>query len=121
MRLAAHAQERWIERVAPGASPLEARMALQRFVALGRARPTPRHWMRGQVRQEPGTRFVYNPSHPRACAVVTDGVVVTVLTKDLFGAPRRHLRVAPPAPAPSADERARWRWNGEIPEVGEAA
>lgn len=123
MRIAAHAVERWIQRVDGGASALEARLALEQFVALGRTRPVPRHWMRGQVRQEPGTRFIYNATHPGACAIFTDGVIVTVVTKDLFDAPRRHLRVAavPPVAALPASERARWRWMGELPDVGEAA
>jgi hypothetical protein len=123
MRITTHAVERWIQRVDPRASVLEARFALEQFVALGRMRPVPRHWMRGQVRQEPGTCFIYNATHPGACAVVTNTVVVTVVTKDLFGAPRRHLRLAarPPITTLPASERARWRWMGELPDVGEAA
>jgi hypothetical protein len=121
-RIAHHAVERWIERVDGTASLAEARMAVGRFVALGRARPTPRHWMRGLVRQEPGTVFVYNAERPRVCAVVVDGVVVTVLVRALFERTSRHLTtVTHDGRRPSADERARWRWNREIPALDEAA
>lgn len=120
--VALHAAERWMQRVDRGASLREANFALRRFVSLGRARPNPRHWMRGQVRQEPGTVFVYNAERPDVCAILIDGVVVTVLTRGLFSQRPRHLAAAPSLPRPaSAAERARWRWNGETVEMDEAA
>jgi hypothetical protein len=118
-----HAIERWIARVDVSAGPREARLAIQRFVSLGRARAVPRHWMRGYVREEPGTRYVYNASHSKACAVIVDGAIVTILTKDLFEGRRRHLHAVPsPRVAPtSATARARWRWSGVVADEGEAA
>ncbi len=121
VRVSAHAAQRWIERVDPGASFSEARMAVAQFIALGRARPCPRRFMRGQVRQEPGTRFVYNARRAGVCAVITEGVVATILTRELFGPRREHLRVVTCIAPPTAADRARWRWGGDIDEIDEAA
>ena len=113
-----HAIERYQQRVDPSASYLEAQLALTRFVTLGRHRPVPRWWMRGHVRTDPGVRFCYLSASPHLCAVLVEGVVVTVLTKSMFAASRRvsdHIRPAERVhrqPVNAAD-RARWRWNGE--------
>lgn len=121
-KVALHAAERWMQRVDRGASIREANFAVQRFVALGRVRPTCRHWMRGRVRQEPGTVFVYNAERPDVCAVVVQGVVVTVLTRALFTVRPKHLAPVASAPRPvSAMERAKWRWSGDVVESDEAA
>jgi hypothetical protein len=117
-----HAAERWTQRVDRGASIHEARLAVQRFIAFGRVRPTARHWMRGRVRQEPGTVFAYNAHRPDVCAVILDGVVVTILTRSLFASRPRHLALTPAAPqATSALERARWRWSRNTADLDEAA
>jgi hypothetical protein len=118
--LSAHAVARFQERVDPGASPLEARLALGRLVALGRVRATPRHWMRADVEPCPGVRFIYWSSRPDVCAVARDGVVVTVLTRRLCRGvtSRSHLRVVPQRPPDlRLVEVPRWRWDGSIEEV----
>ena len=119
--LSAHAVARYRERVDPGVSPLEARLALGRLVALGRAGATPRHWMRADVQPGPGVRFIYWASRPDVCAVARDGVVVTVLTRALCRGvtSRSHLRLVPERPPDLrlVDDK-RWRWDGT---VGEAA
>jgi hypothetical protein len=101
---------------------MEARLALTRFVALGRHRPTPRWWMRDSVRCTPGVSFCYYAGQPEACAIVVDSTVVTVVTRSMFAAPsvarRRQLRVVQVDRRPAAEDRARWRWNRELPERG---
>ena len=117
-----HAAERWVQRVDRGASVHEANLPVRRFVAMGRARPTSRHWMRGRVRPEPGTPFVYNACRPGLCAVVVDGLVVTILTRSLFAARPRHFAPVPTALGPiPAGERAKSRWSGEVVDLGDAA
>ncbi len=117
--LSTHAVARWQERVDPQISAVESRMALRRFVSLGRVRATPRHWMRDDVTPAPGLSFVYCADRPGVCALVRDGVVLTVLTRTLCHSvtSRRHLRLVQPVP-PLRDPVPRWRWNGEF---GEAA
>ena len=118
--LTAHAVARYRERVDRGASQLEARLALGALVARGRARTTPRHWMRADVKPAPGVRFIYWSSQPDVCAVVRDGCVVTVLTRRLCRGvtSRSHLHVVPDRP-PNLQpvEGRRWRWDGSIDEA----
>jgi hypothetical protein len=121
LALSNHAVARYRERVAPSASMLEARLALARFVALGRVRATPRHWMREDVDPTPGIRFVYWSGRPDVCAIVRDNVVVTVVTRLLCRGvtSRSHLRLVPDRPPDLRPvESARWRWDGTL---GEAA
>src|ERR1051326_5684282 len=79
VRLSAHAVRRWVERVDPGASQIEARFALGQLISNGRVRETPRHWT--DVDPVPGLTFVYWSQRPTVCALIVDGVVVTVLTR----------------------------------------
>jgi hypothetical protein len=122
LSLSTHAITRYRERVTPTASPGEARLALVRFVMLGRARETPRHWMRGDIEAAPGVRFVYWSGRPDVCAIVRGDVVVTVVTRSLCRGvtSRSHLQlVVPTRPRdlrPVANKR--WRWDGNL---GEAA
>lgn len=110
-RVSTHAIERYRERVDPAASPNEARVALHRFLCLGRNRPRPRHWMRGQ-RPAPGLSFVYWSGCPDACLLVKEGAVVTVKTRGLFRTEPRpdHIRSVP---RPQAKERP-WRWDDSL-------
>jgi hypothetical protein len=123
LSLSTHAITRYRERVAPTASAHEARLALTRFVMLGRVRATPRHWMREDIDPAPGTRFVYWAGRPDVCAIVRGDVVVTVVTRSLCRGvtSRSHLRLVVPTrspdPRPVVDQR-RWRWDGTL---GEAA
>lgn len=119
LSLPTHAVERWQERVDPRISAAEARMALRRFVSLSRARATPRHWMREDVKPAPGLLFLYSADRPGVCVLVRDGVALTVITRELTHSPtsRRHLRLVQPAP-PLRDPVPRWHWNGDL---GEAA
>ena len=52
-------------------------------MSLGQVRSTPRHWMRARARLTPGLRFVYWAEQAHVCALVLDGVVVTVVTRSL--------------------------------------
>jgi hypothetical protein len=118
--LTAHAVARYRERVDRGASLLEARLALAALVTRGRARTTPRHWMRDDVRAGPGVRFIYWSARPDVCAVARYGHVVTVLTRQLCRSSTRHshLRAVPDRPPDLrlvATER--WRWDGSIDEA----
>jgi hypothetical protein len=89
-------------------------MALQRFVSMGRMRPTPRHWMSDR-RVEPGTCFVYWSQKPRVCAIVCDGAVVTVITAELVRcSPRRHLRSVATEARPRVEPVERWRWDRSV-------
>jgi hypothetical protein len=110
-QLTNHAVERFHERVIPNSSKLEAQLALQQFVSLGRLRPNPRHWMSDQ-HPEPGKRFIYWAGRPRVCAILVDNTVVTVITAELVRASgRRTVRsVAPPRPQPPLTKK-RWRWD----------
>lgn len=93
--LTSHAVHRYRERVDSGASLGEARLALARFVSHARVRSTPRHWMRGDVAATPGLRFAYWAAMPHVCALIRDGLVVTVITRELcIASPARHLQVA---------------------------
>jgi len=92
--ISSHAKQRYVERVEPSLSLALAGRHLRRFVAVGRARPKPRHWM-ARAHSSPGTRFIYWSKRPGVCAIVRNGVVVTVLTADLcHAAPHRHPRGA---------------------------
>jgi hypothetical protein len=78
-----HAVDRYIDRVDPSATRHQAAAAIARIIGRGRVRSTPRHWMRGLVRQTPGLRFVYLAELPGVCALVIDGAVVTIITRRL--------------------------------------
>jgi hypothetical protein len=82
-RVTHHAVDRYLERVDPAATRRQAAEAIRRIVGLGNARSTPRHWMRDLVRHTPGLRFVYLAEQPGVCALVVDGAVVTILTRQL--------------------------------------
>lgn len=117
VRLSAHAVQRWRERVDFGATPTEARFELGQLISRGRVRATPRHWT--DADPAPGLTFVYWAQRPSVCALIVDGVVVTVLTRTLcrntaprgtaalhaVGAARAdYPRRMKPVPA--------WRWGG---------
>jgi hypothetical protein len=120
IRITRHAVDRFQERVLPGSSKLEARLALQQFVSMGRLRPNARHWMSDQ-RPDPEKRFIYWAGHPRVCAIIVGRTVVTVITADLVRASGlRNLRpVASSAPQQSHGKSERWRWDGLV-EASEA-
>ena len=65
----------------PSVSRHHARSAIRRLVAAGRARPTPRHWMRGGTKMTAGLTFVYWVERPDICALVRDEAVVTILSR----------------------------------------
>jgi hypothetical protein len=79
-----------------------------------RAHPTSAAALDAWPRQrDPGLRFVYWSGLPDICALLLDGAVVTVLTREMFRSlPRRHGRVRALSPPPS--EECRWRWNGDL-------
>jgi hypothetical protein len=83
-RITQHAIERYISRVEPWASRESARAGVERIVTCGHVRSTPRHWMRHRVGLTPGLRFVYWAEQPDVCALVLDGVVVTLVHRDLY-------------------------------------
>lgn len=118
VRLSTHAVQRWCERVDPGASLLEARLALGQLVSNGRVRATPRHWT--DADPAPGLSFVYWAQRPTICALIVDGVVVTVLTRELCRstAPRSTAALRAVGSDPEDRPRARrmepaaaWRWD----------
>lgn len=78
-----HAVDRWLSRVCSGGSAVTARGEVERFIATGRVRPTPRRWMR-DVAAPPGVTFMYSADSSGVCAVIRDGVIVTFLTRSLF-------------------------------------
>jgi hypothetical protein len=89
--ISGHAIQRWRERVDPGTRVPAARAALARFLAHGRSRSTPRHWM-SVVKQSPGVRFVYSSDMPGVCVLVRDGAALTVVTRTLCQAACRGQR-----------------------------
>jgi hypothetical protein len=110
-RVSTHAIVRWQQRVDPEISFGAGRRALDEFLAYGRARPTPRSWMR-EVAPAPGLRFVYSVSRPGVCVLVREGVAVTVVTRVLMRRSRRgfvkHLNVR------EAPARMGRRWHGDF-------
>ncbi len=84
--ISGHAIERFRQRVDERASLTQAYSEITSMLARGRVRSKPRHWMRGSI--EPGTRFVYPADRPGICLIVGDGVVKTVITKNLYRSPR---------------------------------
>lgn len=114
--LSAHAIDRWIERVDPGASRLEARFALDQMVQRGHVRPTPRHWT--DVDPAPGLTLIYWFQRPSVCALVVNDVVVTVLTRELCKNTALRSRAALETAGVSRLDRrprydeARWHWTG---------
>lgn len=119
--LSTHAVSRYQTRAEPHVSMSEARLRLGRFVGLGHHRSTPRHWMRRDVRPTPGLSFVYWAAMPDVCALVRDGVVVTVVTRALCQPVSRpsHLETlkAPPPPDLRRVAAERWRWDGALEEA----
>lgn len=111
-----HAAQRYQERVDRSASLTEARSAVTQIASLGKARPVPRHWMRGDVEPSPGLLFLIWSRRPDLCLLVRDGVVVTLITRSMCAAsPKRHLTsVAGEGRRPTASEVARWRWSGMV-------
>ena len=69
------------------------------MVARGRMRSRPRHWTRG-VHQTPGLRFLYWADMPDLCALVLDGVVITVLTREVCRPSRTYDRGTRPTRRP---------------------
>lgn len=119
VRISAHAITRWTQRVQPTASPLEARLALAQLVSMGRIRSTPRHWT--DARPARGLTFIYWSQRPSVCALAVDGVVVTVLTRQLCAATAPRSAAALRAAGADTDRRPRtlaaaapapWRWVG---------
>jgi hypothetical protein len=116
-----HAARRYQERVDRTISMNEARLRLQRLVSLGRVRATPRHWTRNAAAAAPGLRFIYWSGEPNVCALVREDAVVTVLTRTLCRSVRpRHLKLVERPVARSAEEVARWRWNGDLAALDDA-
>jgi hypothetical protein len=113
-----HVAQRYQERVDRSASLTEARLAVMQIASLAKARPVPRHWMRGDVEPSPGLVFLIWSRRPDLCLLVRDGVVVTLITRAMCAAsPKRHLTaVGGEGPRPTAAEAARWRWSGMIDE-----
>jgi hypothetical protein len=79
--VSAHAVERFQQRVARDDTSAQAREALKQMVLAGTLRPRPRHWTRN-VAHTPGLRFLYWAELPNVCALVLDGVVVTLVTRE---------------------------------------
>jgi hypothetical protein len=117
VRISVHAVDRWCERVDPGATRLQARFALGQLISRGRIRATPRHWT--DVDAAPGLTFVYWVQRPSVCALVVDGVVVTVLTRVLCRSTSPHSTAALRAVGADLVDHSRrmkqfpaWRWDG---------
>lgn len=117
--VSAHAITRWTERVGPTVSPLEARFALGRPISMGRAHPTPRRWT--DARPACGLTFIYWSHRPSVCALAGNGMVITVLTRQLCKATAPRSAAAPRASDADTDRRPRamagagpapWRWDG---------
>jgi hypothetical protein len=122
-RISQHAITRYVERVDHGASRTEARVALMRLLALGKARSVPRHWMRRDgVKPQPGMLYVYPSERPGVCLLVRDGTVLTVITRALCSGKRpRHLRVVRELPRPVAIEDDGRRRRDRVVEDEDAA
>ena len=97
------------------ASSQGAKLAIGRLMAHGRWRPNPRSWM-SETKAAPGVRFVYAATYPGVCAIVDDGVVVTIVTRDLCRSDGRRRRPA----SSQAPRHARlkpappFRWDDEL-------
>lgn len=77
-RISDHAVSRYRQRIDPTSSTAQARKVIGAVLTSGRSRPTPRHWMRGGWKPQPGVVFVYSAAHSQMCLVVRDACVVTV-------------------------------------------
>jgi hypothetical protein len=106
VRLTQHVIDRYRQRVDSTASPDEARLVLGRMVCMGRARSTPRHWMRN-VNKTPGLRFIYWAELPGVCGLVLDGALITLITRELCKS-ERHLHLVA-GPLPPKPELVQWR------------
>src|SRR5262245_17613349 len=89
-RITYHATARWAARVAPSSSQARAREEIAQFIATGRLRPTPRSWTTG-VKPAPGVAFLYSAAFPGVCGIVTDGTLVTFVTRELCRTSSRGL------------------------------
>jgi hypothetical protein len=105
VRLTQHAIDRYRQRVDPTATPAQARLVLGRLVCLGRVRSTPRHWMR-HVHKTPGLLYVYWAELPGVCALVLDGSLITLITRELCRS-QRHLHVVPALPGGEREQAPR--------------
>lgn len=108
VRITDHVIQRYCQRVDPAASATQARLVLGRMVSLGRARSTPRHWMRN-VNQTPGLVFLYWAELPGVCGLVINGALVTLVTRELCRRDRRHLELVSSVPAPVVDRHPHLR------------
>jgi hypothetical protein len=118
-RVSSHAIQRWQQRVDTHASFPAARSALGEFLASGRARPTPRSWMR-EVVSAPGLRFVYSARWPGICVLVRDGVAVTVLTRAMVRRSRGFDAELGQRRGRRLERQVPWRWD-DVTSLGEAA
>ena len=90
-----HACRRYVERVDPSVTPLQARRELRRLARCARSRATPRHWMRVCAPPDCGLRFLYPAELPGVCFLVREMTLVTVFTRDCartWATPSRELR-----------------------------
>jgi hypothetical protein len=83
--ISGHAIERFRQRVDDRASLTQAFTEITSMLSRGRVRSRPRHWMRGYI--VPGTCYVYPADRPGVCLIVGDGVVKTVITRELYRTP----------------------------------
>jgi hypothetical protein len=119
-RISQHAVQRYTDRVDRATSPAVARLRIAQILALGRWRPSPRHWMSGASRR-PGTRFVYWAELPSVCVIVVEGTAVTLVTRELTRGPRMRPPGSHAGAARSRRQRLqpveRWRWYGDAEET----
>ena len=124
VRISSHALDRFAERVAKGMSRRDAHGRVSAMLATGTVRATPRWWT--TCPPAPAQRFVYSALEPDACLVLRDGVVVTVLGRELCAKARAvrapHGR-ASSRPRPVRDRKEDWRygWDEVDDDLWEAA
>ncbi len=75
-----HAIDRFIQRVDPTASRSDAALHIRQMLDDAKARATPRKWT--GTTSQPGSRYLYSPTHPGICLVERSGRIRTVFARE---------------------------------------
>lgn len=101
-----HSVNRLRERAYPNITAGVAAAYLEQLAAEGAVVSSPRRWLK-RANMRPGTRYVISSQDPDVCLVISRGVIVTVLVRDMYAGRRR--RPQPAVRAEPANDGFNWR------------